>query len=100
MDKKVLIGAALLAGLALTIGKQVSAEEPPMEFECPHCDEVFSSLEELIAHIESAHSNISTNEFVCPYCSNSYQTIVELVEHLTNEHPDQGAFQVVDMEWQ
>ncbi|XP_054641857.1 zinc finger and BTB domain-containing protein 40 isoform X2 [Dunckerocampus dactyliophorus] len=52
---------------------------------CPHCQDVFSSHDELHAHINSQHTK-NIKHWICPLCSLVSTSQLELQEHLLSCH--------------
>lgn len=75
-----LIGSGLIGLFVYLTGKAEAGEFP-----CPHCTQTFSSLEELNAHIASAHPGqspiepiepIDAEEHICPICGAKMHPII------------------------
>ena len=52
---------------------------------CPHCDKVFSSLDNMKSHIKSTHEKIY--EFECKHCSKKLASAKTLKGHILQCHP-------------
>ena len=74
----------------------------PGSFNCPYCDEVFESQDELTAHIYHYHpgeisedgnefeipDDSAAEEYICPYCGEVFYSEAERNLHINYEHPD------------
>jgi len=58
---------------------------PPTGYPCPKCPAVFSTEEELVAHILAAHP-LPPGEYPCMFCPRTFGTSEELLAHLRLVH--------------
>ena len=58
----------------------------PVEFHCPVCAKIFTSLSTLNAHVKNHEKAVSESLLQCPNCSNSYMTMSDLQQHILQHH--------------
>ncbi|MDD4985452.1 MAG: C2H2-type zinc finger protein [Dehalococcoidales bacterium] len=52
----IVVGSLVVAGgLVFALTRKTEASTPPDEYCCPYCSMCFSTYEELVAHVQSAH---------------------------------------------